>query len=144
MEDVSCCLTVFSDANKAMSLMSNYNNNTFPLKILIEFIFGYLTLLGCKIQRCNNASQQTLVRLFPVCFCISNNPCHHPPVQVPGVCLCIHRDLQLFHSLTHPPASWRGLRWRWRWGSDPSTPERPQRRANASFRCQETLRVSTN
>ena len=32
----------------------------------------------------------------------------HPPLQVPGVCLCSHTDLQLYRSPAHLPASWRG------------------------------------
>lgn len=70
------------------------------------------------------------------------NPSPHLPVQVPGVCLWSHTDLQLFCSLTRPPATWRGLQWRWQWGSDPSTPERLGRTASASFRCRETPQVS--
>lgn len=70
------------------------------------------------------------------------NPSPHLPMQVPGVCLWSHTDLQLFCSLTHPPATWQGLQLRWQWGSDPSTPERLGRRASASFRCRETPQVS--
>lgn len=122
MEDVSCL------ANKAMCLISNYNNNTWALYVL----FSNLTILGSKIQSC---------KWFPSTYMsISSSTCAGSRC----VCLCSHTDLQLFHSLAHPPPSWRGLRWRWRWGFDPSTPERSERRANASFRCQETLRVSTN
>lgn len=53
-------------------------------------------------------------------------------------------DLQLFYSLPHSPATWRGPQLRWQWGSDPSTPERLGWTASASFRCLETPQVSMN
>lgn len=64
------------------------------------------------------------------------------PVQVPGVCVSAATHISSSANSHKPPATWRGLRWRWRWGSDPSTPERWGRRASASFRCQETPQVS--